>query len=71
LSLSGFQKLTHLWCDENEIKELDLSKVPRLTVLDCSGNLINVLDIRPLAQLKELTYDAKTTRLLQRPDQHF
>lgn len=71
LDLSRVSNLFSLKCARNGIAELALSKVPRLTTLDCSANPINILDIRPLAQLKELIYDVETTRLLQRPDQHF
>jgi len=71
LDLSATPGLTILYCDGNEIQALDLSKVPGLTELDCSSNPISVLDIRPLARLRELKCDAESTRLIQRPDQHF
>jgi hypothetical protein len=71
LDLSKVNNLTDLYCDNNLITEIDLSGIPRLERLDCEGNPIDLLDIRTLHNLEELDYDAETTRLVQREDQHF
>ena len=71
LDLSNLSDLEELDCEGNQISELDLDACPKVRRLDCVGNGIEVLDIQPLAYLEELNYDAETTLLLQRPDQHF
>ncbi len=53
------------------LKGLDLSGVPSLEELKCSGNEIENLDVSPLSRIKSIQYDSDSTRLIQRPDQHF
>ena len=71
LDLSPVPLLTKLWCNRNRLTELDLSPVPLLERLTCTGSPIGVLDVRHLSNLAAVEYDATTTVLLQRPDQHF
>jgi hypothetical protein len=63
--------MSWLRCSFNQLTEIDLSRIPNLKRFDCEGNPIDLLDIRTLHSLEELNYDAETTRLVQREDQHF
>jgi Leucine-rich repeat (LRR) protein len=71
IDLSRVSQLSGLYCSENQLITLDLSMVPGLQVLDCERNPISELDIRPLKRLRHLSYDAASTHLIQRPDQHY
>ncbi len=54
--LSGieyFTELTHLWCRNNQLTTLDVSKNTKLTNLYCNNNQITTLDI---SKNTELTY---------------
>ena len=47
-SLTGiehFIALSELWCDANQLTELDVSKNTALTQLNCSGNQLTTLDV--------------------------
>lgn len=71
LSLSAGPMLTLLWCHVNHLTTLDLSNIRSLKSLWCYNNELTDLDIRPLEQLETLSFDSDSTRLIQRPDQHF
>lgn len=51
--ISDFISLTHLNCNKNQIKELDVSKNTMLTKLSCGDNQLKQLDISNLTSLKE------------------
>ncbi|MCD7776157.1 MAG: hypothetical protein LUH54_02135, partial [Firmicutes bacterium] len=56
-SLEGiglFTELTELYCADNLISELDLSKNTKLVTLDCSSNALSELDISCNPQLVSL-----------------
>ena len=46
--------LGSLYCDENQITELDLSAIPQLKVLSCWGNQLTDLDLSEVPQITEL-----------------
>jgi len=46
--------LRQLYCDENQLTELDLSSVPELTVLYCSDNQLTELDLSSVPELTVL-----------------
>lgn len=47
-------QLTYLYCSNNELDTLDLTKYPNLRHFYCQGNKIKVLDITPLDNLTDL-----------------
>jgi len=49
-----FSNMTSLYCHNNQLTELDLSKNPALTNICCSYNQLTELDVSMLTQLKEL-----------------
>lgn len=56
-SLQGiecFTALTQLYCSNNKLTKLDLSKNKLLAYLDCSGNLLTSMDLSPNTALKNL-----------------
>ncbi|MBR4760246.1 MAG: leucine-rich repeat protein [Lachnospiraceae bacterium] len=66
-SLQGveyFTDLQGLWCKDNKIKTLDISKNKDLRGLWCSGNLLTSLDLSPNPELLWVyCYDCKLTSL--------
>ncbi len=66
-SLQGveyFTDLQGLWCKDNQIKKLDVSKNKELRGLWCSGNLLTSLDLSPNPELLWVyCYDCKLTSL--------
>jgi Leucine-rich repeat (LRR) protein len=60
-------QLTRLWCEENQLTELDLSGLPQLIMLDCRNNQLSELDIRPLTHLVRLEVDDKVRIIGNRP----
>jgi hypothetical protein len=46
--------LTHLYCNNNLLEDLDVSNSPNLVVLDCSHNQLEDLDVSDNVELKEL-----------------
>jgi Leucine-rich repeat (LRR) protein len=71
LDLSNVTMLTHLQFNSMHFTDIDLSRVPMLTHLMCGSNQLKELDIRPLLNLEKLKCDFISTKLIQRPDQHF
>lgn len=71
LDLANVPLLSTLLCRDNRLTKLETSRLPRLTVLHCHDNALRELDIRPINALQRLMYDEQSTRLIQRPDQHF
>lgn len=47
-------QLTYLYCPDNDLETLDLTKYPNLVNFYCQGNKIKVLDITPLEHLTDL-----------------
>lgn len=45
ISFSGLPELEELYCDDNEITNLDISKNSNLNILDCNSNPLTSLDI--------------------------
>jgi Leucine-rich repeat (LRR) protein len=64
-------QLAELICMNTNISSLDVTGLPNLKFLYCSSTKILELDIRALNHLGHVVYDAGTTRLIQREDQHF
>lgn len=46
--------LTYLYCDDNELTELDVSRNTELTYLSCNNNKLKTLDLSQNTQLTEL-----------------
>ena len=49
-----FTEITYLDCSDNELTELDVTKLTKLEYLDCSGNDLSELDIQRLQKLATL-----------------
>lgn len=64
-SLKGieyFKALEQLYCSENQLSEIDVSKNIRLKILQCSGNLLFGIDVSKNTALKEL--DCNSNQLI-------
>ncbi|WP_345141781.1 LamG-like jellyroll fold domain-containing protein [Flavobacterium ginsengiterrae] len=62
--IQDFASLTNLYCGQNTLKTLNVSKNTALTILDCNNNQITALDISNNIALTELScYANKLTSL--------
>ena len=52
--IEAFTALTSLWCDDNQLTSLNVSKNTALTSLSCGGNQIKSLDVSKNTALTDL-----------------
>ena len=52
--IEEFENLEELYCDDNDMTELDLSKNTKLRILDCGNNQLTSLDLRNNTALEHL-----------------
>lgn len=55
IGIEAFSNLDELWCNNNLLKTLDVSKNSALTALICSNNLLSSLDVSKNSVLSALT----------------
>jgi uncharacterized repeat protein (TIGR01451 family) len=54
VGIEAFINITNLYCSNNQLTSLDLSKLTNLTLLDCSNNKLTTLDISAAKKLQFL-----------------
>jgi len=62
--IEDFTALTKLYCENNNLKSLDVSKNIALTVLWCGGNILKNLDVSKNSKLKELVCELNSIKNL-------